>query len=354
MLDLRGDLGALFQSIVDTESVSGHEAALADALEAALRGVAHLAVDRVGDTVIARTELGRGRRVAVAGHIDTVPLAGNLPSRWDTRDGERVLWGRGSVDMKGGVAVQAALAAALAAPRFDVTWIFYDHEEVDATSNALYRLAAAEPERLAADFAILMEPTAAAIEGGCQGNLRALVRTAGLAAHSARSWKGHNAIHDLARALVLLQAFEAPLPVVDGLEYHEGLNAVGVQGGIAGNIIPDRATLTVNYRFAPDRSEAEAVRIVTELFDGYDVEVVDLAGGARPGLDTELAQELVAASGVAPRAKYGWTDVARFAALGIPAVNFGPGDPNLAHTDDEHCPLSQLEACYDALATWLD
>jgi succinyl-diaminopimelate desuccinylase len=348
-------LDALFQAIVDVESCSGNEGALADAVEAALRTAPHLQVTRSGNTVAARTELGRDKRVVVAGHLDTVPLASNLPSRWETREGERVLWGRGSVDMKGGIACQLALAVALAEPRHDVTWCFYDNEEVEAAKNGLGLFAAAFPATLAADFAILMEPTAARIEGGCQGTLRATVTAHGRAAHSARSWLGHNAIHDLARPLALLQTFEPPRVTVEGLEYREGLNAVAIAGGIAGNVIPDQASVTVNYRFAPDKTEQDAEAVVRALFerDGVDVAITDSAPAARPGLDAPLAAEFVAATGTEPGPKLGWTDIARFAALGIPGVNFGPGDPGLAHAYDERCPFAQVQACHDALAAWL-
>ncbi|MDR0416198.1 MAG: succinyl-diaminopimelate desuccinylase [Propionibacteriaceae bacterium] len=353
MLDPAADLADLFQAVVDVESVSGHETALADAVEAALRPYGHLRVSRHGDAVVARTALGRSRRVVVAGHLDTVPPAGNLPSRRESRDGVPVLAGRGTVDMKGGVAVQLALAAALAAPRYDLTWLFYDHEEVEAAKNGLARLAAADPALLAGDFAILMEPTAGVVEGGCQGSLRVVLTAAGRAAHAARGWLGVNAVHALGPALATLAAYTGRVAVVDALEYREGLNAVRVAGGTASNVIPDRATLEVNYRFAPDRSLAEAEAHVRALFPGYGCAVVDAAPAARPGLDAPLAADLVAAVGQPARPKYGWTDVARFAALGVPAVNFGPGDPNLAHTDDEHAPLAQVAACRDALARWL-
>ncbi len=348
-LDPGGDLVELFRAIVDLESVSGHERALADAVETALSGHDHLTLWRDGDALVARTELGRAARVVVAGHLDTVPVAGNLPSRVE---GDRV-YGRGTCDMKGGVAVQVALAAALTAPRHDVTWIFYDHEEVEAARNGLGRVARLRPDLLAADFAVLMEPTSARVEGGCQGTLRCEISATGTAAHSARSWLGHNAIHDLAEVLARLQAYEPRRVVVDGLEYREGLNAVGVRGGIAGNVIPDAASVTVNFRFAPDRSEADAEAHVREVFAGYDLVVTDLAPGARPGLDAGVAAEFLAAVGGEPRAKYGWTDVARFATLGVPAVNFGPGDPGKAHADDEFCSIDELAICRDALARWL-
>lgn len=348
-LDLTGDLVALFRALVDVESVSGDETELAGLVEGALRPFRHLEVARDGDTVIARTRLGRAERVVVAGHLDTVPVADNLPSRLE---GDRV-YGRGTADMKGGVAVALACAAALERPTRDVTWLFYDHEEVEAEVNSLTRIAAERPDWLAGDFAVLMEPTAARVEGGCQGTTRFTVRTHGVAAHSARGWLGHNAIHDLAEPLARLVAYEPREVDVDGLTYREGMNAVAIGGGIAGNVIPDTGLLTVNFRFAPDRDEAEAKAHCRGLFAGYDVEFTDFALGARPGLDRPIAREFIAAVGGEPTAKFGWTDVARFAPLGVPAVNFGPADPGKAHADDEFCPVTDLYTCRDALLRWL-
>ena len=348
-LELTGDLVTLFQQVVDVESVSGNERALADLVEAALRRLPHLAVVRTGDTIVARTNLGRSERVVVAGHLDTVPVAGNLPSRLE---GDLV-FGRGTADMKGGVAVALACAAALDAPNRDITWIFYDHEEVAAEDNSLTRVAREHPEWLAGDFAVLMEPTSAQVEGGCQGTLRFTLSTRGTAAHSARAWLGHNAIHDVAEPLARLAAYQPRQVDVDGLVYREGLNAVAIAGGIAGNVIPDACVLTVNFRFAPDRDEADAQRHCREVFAGHELDFIDVAPGARPGLDRPIAQEFLAAVGGEARPKYGWTDVARFSALGVPALNFGPADPGKAHADDEYCPVADLYACRDALLRWL-
>jgi len=352
-LDLSADLLSLTRAVVDVPSESGDEAALADLVERALRAHAHLRVDRDGDTVVARTDLGRPRRVVVAGHLDTVPIAGNVPSR--VEDG--VVWGRGTVDMKAGVALMLSLAAALDEPTTDVTWVFYDHEEVAAELNGLGRVATAHPDWLAADFAVLGEPTDGGVEGGCNGTLRAEVVVPGVAAHSARAWTGVNAIHRAGEVLRRLEAYRPVTVTVDGLDYREGLNAVLITGGTAGNVIPDRCVVTVNYRFAPSRSVDEAAAHVRDVLDGFDVRVVDAAAGARPGLDHPAARGFVdavlGATGRAPVAKLGWTDVARFAALGIPAVNFGPGDPLLAHTADERCPVAQIEQVHAALRAWL-
>jgi succinyl-diaminopimelate desuccinylase len=334
-------------------SVSGDEKALADLVEDALRALGHLRVDRDGDALVARTELGRDRRVVIAGHLDTVPIADNLPTRLE--DG--VLWGRGTVDMKGGVAMQLALAAELTDPAYDLTWVFYDHEEVASDLSGLGRLVRNHPDWVTGDFAVLCEPTHGGLEGGCNGTLRAEVVLEGVAAHSARAWTGRNAVHAAGEALRRLEAYTPADVEVDGLVYRESLNAVLISGGTATNVIPDRCVITVNYRFAPDKDAAAAEAHVREVLAGFSLTVTDAAAGARPGLDDPVAQEFAAAvlavTGGAPAPKYGWTDVARFAALGIPAVNFGPGDPVLAHKVDERVPVAQLTTCRDALFTWL-
>ncbi|MGW9630490.1 succinyl-diaminopimelate desuccinylase [Agromyces sp. NPDC055520] len=352
-LDLTADSVAITQAICDVPSVSGDESLLADLVEQALAAASHLEVIRDGDTIVARTNLGRERRVVIAGHLDTVPINENLPTRFETEDGVEYLWGRGTVDMKAGVAVQLKLALELADPIVDLTWMWYDNEEVAASLNGLGRLSRNRPDLFAGDFAILGEPSNGQVEGGCNGTLRAEVWTTGLRAHSARSWVGENAIHKLAPALAKLAEYQAETVEVDGLAYREGLNAVLVSGGIAGNVIPDEAVLTVNYRFAPSRSVAEASAFVTEFFDGFEVAIVDSAEGARPGLDDPLAQQFVRAVGAEARPKYGWTDVARFSAMGIPAVNFGPGDPLKAHADDERVAVAQITHTEVALRAWL-
>ncbi len=352
-LDLTATSVDLTRTICDVPSVSDDETALADAIFDAISDLPHLEVYRDGDTIVARTNLGRAQRVAIAGHIDTVPINANVPTRDIAIDGEPFLWGRGTVDMKAGVAVQLKLAHDLTDPRVDITWMWYDHEEVDADLNGLTRLARTRPDLFEADFAILGEPSNGEVEGGCNGNLRALVRTHGVRAHSARAWIGENAIHAAAPILDRLAIYEPRRVTVDGLEYREGMNAVRISGGVAGNVIPDLCEVEVNYRFAPSRDAAEAEAHVRELFEGFEVDVVDIAVGARPGLDAQLAQEFVAAVGGTAKPKYGWTDVARFSAMGVPAVNYGPGDPHLAHHDEERVPLAQIDAVERGLRAWL-
>ncbi|MDV2977253.1 UNVERIFIED_CONTAM: succinyl-diaminopimelate desuccinylase [Actinomycetes bacterium ARC8] len=363
-LDLRQDVALLTAAIMDINSVSGKEKQLADAVEAALLAVPQLSVLRDGDSIIARTELGHPERVILAGHLDTVPLPlaadakGTVPSSWESGvPGEGILYGRGATDMKGGIAVQLALAATMfddgASPKRDITFVFYDHEEVEAVKSGLGRLVRNHGHLLHGDFAILLEPTDGTVEGGCNGTSRFEVTTVGEAAHSARAWMGSNAIHAAAPVLARLAGYQPQTITVDGLEYRESLNAVKINGGTAGNVIPDRCVVEINYRFAPDKSPEEAEAVVRNLLEGFEVVRTDAAAGARPGLHHPAAASFVAAVGAEPKPKYGWTDVARFSELGIPAVNFGPGDALLAHKDNEHVHADAVRTCLAALRTWL-
>jgi succinyl-diaminopimelate desuccinylase len=361
-LDLSADVLELTRALVDVPSVSGEEKELVDAVEAALRGLGGLTVERIGNSVLARTDLGRPTRVVLAGHLDTVPIADNVPSELREADGLQRLYGCGTSDMKSGDAVMLRLAGRFgvpgAEPAHDLTFVFYDNEEVEHTKNGLGRVARERRSWLYGDLAILMEPTDGEIEGGCQGTLRARLDTKGRRAHSARSWLGVNAIHGLTPAVTALAAYRPREVEIDGLTYREGLNAVGISGGVAGNVIPDEASLTVNFRYAPDRDEDAAEAHVREVFaeaiaGGASFTVTDNAGGAMPGLAEPAAAAFVAAVGRPARAKLGWTDVARFAAFGIPAVNYGPGDPTLAHTREESVRVDRLQPAEDALTAYL-
>lgn len=372
------DALSLTRQMIDIPSVSGQEGPLADAVEAALRSsgfgsVPALEILRDGDAVCARTRLGLPQRVVLAGHLDTVPIADNVPGRTEIRDGVEVVWGRGSVDMLGGCAAALALACeagpliaagAHAALTADVTWIFYDHEEVASHLNGLGRIERNHPQWLAGDLALLGEPTAAHVEGGCNGTLRVIARFPGRAAHSARAWMGVNAIHAMAPVIERIADYGNPVELVDGLEFRESLSVVRVEGGIANNVIPEAASMTVNYRFAPSKRADDALAWVRSLFEGTGatIEVDDLCEGARPGADSPVAERfltvarrIAAERGTELRlsAKVGWTDVARFTQVGVPAMNFGPGDPLLAHTRDEHAPVSDIVRVYDTLRAFV-
>lgn len=365
-LNLHADPVELTAALVDLPSVSHDEALIADAVEAALRAqTTGFEIVRDGNRVLARTQRGAPTRVILAGHLDTVPIADNLPSRRTVTDDEGdVLHGCGTVDMKSGLAVFLHLAATIGsdtsdAPTHDLTLICYDCEEIAAVHNGLGFIERERPEWLVGDVAILGEPTAGLIEAGCQGTLRMRLTAAGVRAHSARAWMGENAIHKLGRALTTLADYRPRTVDIDGCEYREGLSAVAVSGGVAGNVVPDAAHLDVNFRFAPDRTPEQAADHVREVFaadlaDGTLVaEVTDSAAGALPGLSHPAAAALVEAADGRFRAKYGWTDVSRFAALGVPAVNLGPGDPSLAHRADERVPVAQIREVTDLLRAYL-
>ena len=345
-----GDLFALTAALVDVPSESYSEELITDLIEVDLRQTPHLSVERVGDNLVARTQLGHSRRILLAGHTDTVPANDNAGARVD---GD-VLWGLGAADMKGGVAVMLTLARTLTEPAVDVTYVFYAREEVDAADNGLLEVAKARPDLLQADVALLGEPTAGAVEAGCQGTMRLKVTLAGERAHTARGWMGRNAIHRLAEVLAAVSTYEARRPVVEGCEYREGLQAVAVSGGVAGNVVPDAATLTLNHRFAPDRTPEQAEehvrRLLESVLDASDtVELTDMAPAASPGLGDPLLAGLIRRTGAPVRAKLGWTDAAFFAARGVPASNFGPGDPRLAHTAGEHVHRDELVSVHAAL-----
>ena len=348
-LDLTSDVVSLTAALVDIASESLDEQVIADAVEAALRPLSHLEVVRDGHTIVARTHLGKAERVVIAGHVDTVPANGNLPSRLE---GD-ILHGLGTCDMKGGVAIALMMAAMVPEPIRDVTYVFYEGEEIAAEFNGLGRLARERPELLAGDFAILMEPSNAGVEAGCQGTMRDDIRTTGERANTARAWMGSNAIHALAPVLDGLNAYVAREVEIDGLTYREGLNAVAIRGGVSGNVVPDEAVVTVNYRFAPDRSEAQAHQHLQETFEGFGLTITDSAPGALPGLAHPAAAAFVEAVGGEVHPKFGWTDVAQFTLLGIPAVNYGPGDPTFAHKADEHVPVEHLRGVRDRLEKWL-
>ena len=376
-------LNTLMEQIMGSYSVSDDEGPLTDAVETFLTMQPHLTVHRHGDTLVASTDFGRAQRVILAGHLDTVPVIDNFPPKWlepgdpliredvaAGHEGERVIWGRGATDMKGSDAVMLYLAATLTDARYDLTYVFYDHEEVAAEKNGLRKVVEAHPDWIVGDFAIIGEPTDCGIEGGCNGTMRFDVVTHGVAAHSARAWMGENAIHKAAEILNRLNAYENRAVEVDGLTYQEGLNATLISGGKGTNVIPDECRVHVNYRFAPDKTLAEAKALMigvgagAELgngehmatggvFAGFGIEMKDESPSARPGLNSPLAASLVDLvrdrTGRDPLAKLGWTDVARFAILGIPAVNLGAGSPLLAHKHDEQLPESDLVLMADLL-----
>lgn len=367
-LNLLQDPVDLTAALVDIESVSHNETAIADAVEAALREVAQadesIEVLRIDNNVIARTHRGLPQRVILAGHLDTVPTADNVPStRGVDAQGRDTLFGCGTVDMKSGDAVYLHAFATLAASQElqrDLTLIMYECEEIAAEFNGLRHLSESHPELLTGDVALLGEPSGNVIEAGCQGSIRLRLTAHGTRAHSARAWLGDNAVHKLAPVLSRIAAYEPQTVDIDGLAYREGLNVVWLEAGVATNTLPDEAVLRVNFRFAPNRSADEAMEHFREVLgldefaaEDLTVDVEDVSPGALPGLHAAAAKELVAVAGDVVKPKFGWTDVARFSALGIPAVNFGPGDPAYCHKKDEQIPVECIAALWEDLRRYL-
>jgi succinyl-diaminopimelate desuccinylase len=340
------DLLAATADLVRIPSLSHDEVALADLVEGRLRACAWLDVERIGDNVVARTALGHAQRLVMAGHLDTVPPVGNAEARVD---GD-TLWGVGSSDMKGGLAVMLDLALTTPTPSVDLTWCFYAREEIGRADSGLLELWNGRPELLAGDAAILGEPTGALVEAGCQGTMRVRIALRGVRAHTARPFTGRNAIHRLAPLLATVAGWESRVVVLDGCAYAEQLQVVAIDGGVASNVVPDAASVTLNLRYAPDRTAVEAEAALRQILHGtYDEsagdtwELLDAADGAPPSLGHPLLAALVASTGTEPRAKVGWTDVASFWEHGVPAANFGPGDPLLAHHPEERVTREQLE-----------
>jgi succinyl-diaminopimelate desuccinylase len=355
ILQQHPDVFELTAQLVDIRSESHHEGEITDWIERRLTANAPgLELTRLGHNLVARTNRQCSFRLVIAGHTDTVPINDNVPSR---RDAD-VLWGCGTSDMKSGLAVMIALAENVVEPVIDVTYVFYEAEEVAEQFNGLKTLFAQRPDLMAADVALLGEPTNAAIEAGCQGTMRLRLVLRGARAHTARPWMGRNAIHRMGSVLQRLAAYDDRRPVIDSCEYREALQAVQISGGVAGNVVPDEATLMINHRFAPDRTSEQAFDHVRQLLDGLiddadTFELVDVAGGALPSLGHPVLASLIRRNRLPIGAKLGWTDVARFAAHGVPAANYGPGDATLAHTRDERVHRGPIEASYAALVDLL-
>jgi succinyl-diaminopimelate desuccinylase len=347
------DLLAATADMIGIASVSHDERAIADLVEARLSECPWLTVVRIGDNVVARTSLNRSQRLLLAGHLDTVPPNQNT----EPRIVGDILYGLGASDMKGGLAVMLDLAVTTSEPSVDLTWCFYACEEVGRAESGLLVLWNDRPDLLVADAAILGEPTAALVEAGCQGTMRVRLTLQGVRAHTARPFAGRNAIHRLAVVLTEVANWEGHTSMLDGCAFAEQLQAVAIDGGVAANVVPDRASVTLNFRYAPDRSAAEAEAFLRELLgaticeaEGDEWSLLDAADGAPPALNHPLLASLVASAIEPPTAKVGWTDVASFWEHGVPAANFGPGDPLLAHHRDECVTRAQLNRTREVLA----
>jgi len=288
-----------------------------------------------------------GRPLAVlAGHLDTVPAQDNFPGRLE--DG--VIVGLGASDMKSGLAVMIELAQTLTEPELDIAYLFFTREELAAGESPLPQFFDDCPEIGEAELVVMMEPTDNTIQAGCLGNLNARLIYTGVSAHSARPWLGDNAIHRAIRGLAELAALE-PLDVeVDGLVFREVVSVVGIRGGIAQNVVPDRTVAELNYRYAPNRSPADAEARLRELAGDAVLEDLANSPAAHVAANTPLVNRLRASGDFALEPKQAWTPVAEFAARGLDAVNFGPGATRYAHRRDERVEVAELVRSYEALA----
>lgn len=348
-MNINQELGKLTLDLVNISSVSKDEKSIADSIEEALKKCNHLKLTRVNNSLVAQTSFGNKQRVVIAGHIDTVPANNNFPGKINNSE----VVGLGSVDMKSGIAVALKLASEISSSNFDITYLFYESEEIETKFNGLELITKQQKDLLNCDFAILMEPTNGILEVGCQGSLRFEVSTSGKRSHSARWWNGENAIHKTNKILEILNNYKSREPEIDGYKFREGLQAVKVNGGIAGNVVPDSVSVSINHRFAPDTSIDQATTNMKNLFKDFNFLLVDAANAAPTGLSNPVIKDFVSSIGKSIAPKFGWTDVARFASNGIPAINFGPGDPNLAHHPDEKVLISQINDVYESLKKWL-
>ena len=338
--------------LIRVPSVTGEEEALCTLLARRLSPrFGADALVRIGNSLVVGRPTGNPL-ITLYGHLDTVPEQENLEPRVE---GGRV-FGLGASDMKSGLAVMLGLLedGAPAATRYDVAGVFYDREEGPAADNGLEEVLDSVPWLSSAALAVVLEPTDLRVELGCQGAINATVSFLGAAAHSARPWLGENAV---TRAAPWLMEMAARLPErvsVGGLEYHETFTVTTATAGVAPNVVPPRFDLNLNYRFPPDRTPAQAEARVREVAAAADeVVIVDLAPAAPvPGSNPHL-DRLVEASGGDPRGKQAWTDVARLAARGIPAVNYGPGEAAQAHTSGESVAIANLEAAFEVLHRFL-
>ena len=348
-MNISQELGKLTLDLVNISSVSKDEKSIADSIEEALKKCNHLKLTRVNNSLVAQTSFGNKQRVVIAGHIDTVPANNNFPGKINNSE----VVGLGSVDMKSGIAVALKLASEITSSNFDITYLFYESEEIETKFNGLELITKQQKDLLNCDFAILMEPTNGILEVGCQGSLRFEVSTSGKRSHSARWWNGENAIHKTNKILEILNNYKSREPEIDGYKFREGLQAVKINGGIAGNVVPDSVSVSINHRFAPDTSIDQATTNMKNLFKDFNFLLVDAANAAPTGLSNPVIKDFVSSIGKSIAPKFGWTDVARFASNGIPAINFGPGDPNLAHHPDEKVLISQINDVYESLKKWL-
>jgi succinyl-diaminopimelate desuccinylase len=349
--DLEARLAERTLELVDIASESGDERNIAEHLLGVLRESGVPARD-AGDTCLLIGRESRAERpfVLLAGHLDTVPIQGNRPGR---QAGEHVV-GLGASDMKGGVAVMLELALSGPSSALDVGYLLFGREELPAAQGALDPLLRREPGLRTADLAIMLEPTANRVQAGCLGNIDATWTFGGMAGHSARPWLADNAIDHAVAGIQALHKIGPSRSTIEGLDFTQVVSVTTLHAGIARNVIPGDATANVNFRYAPNLSARQAEQTLRDWCEPYgEVELLSNSPGALPPHENPLLDSLLAASGGSVEAKQAWTPVAEFAAAGVEAVNFGPGDPTFAHRADERVATEALVQCYRTLESFL-
>jgi succinyl-diaminopimelate desuccinylase len=344
-------LGELALALVDIRSVSGEEQALTGWLARQVGAQPHLeVVHEQGDALV--FGLGGSPEVLIAGHSDTVPEQGNLPGR--LADG--FLHGLGAADMKGALAVMLALAGELGSrrPALNPQFVIFGGEELPQSNGVLGKLFGTCPSLLEARLAVMMEPTANRLQAGCLGNIKAELVFEGVAAHSARPWLGRNAIHDAIGALQGPVSLEPYDVVLEGLRFREVLSVTEIHGGIANNVIPDQVVCGLNFRYAGSRSPAQAEARLRELVGTTGkLTVIGNAPSAPVPAGNDLLDRLRQAGDLPMEPKQAWTPVAEFAAHGLDAINFGPGDPRMAHRRDERIAVDAMDTSLEVLRRFL-
>lgn len=346
----------LTKDLIQINSVSGNEKQLVDKLENHLKSFSHLKLTRISNTLVAECKKPETAQIILAGHVDTVPPASNET----VKIVGNTLYGLGACDMKGGIAVMIKLAESAKDFNVSTRFIFYESEEVEINKNGLQLLSRRQPELLKADGAILLEPTNSQLELGCQGVLLFNIQVKGVKAHAARPWKGVNSITRAPKIIESVKSFPKKKVMLEGVCYKESLEPVKFNSGSATNVIPDLAEITLSYRFAPDKSadiaQAEIFSHFKHVLDnslGDNIVILEARNGAYPASKSGIFKQLFELTSNKVSAKLGWTDVAFFSENQTVAVNFGPGDPQLAHSPDEKLEKGELEQSYKILTQFL-
>ena len=336
------------QKLINISSVTGDEVLILDFIEEFLSKNNFSGELIRNDGGIIAIPKNSSQKIALVGHVDTVPLSKTQKLKFDDID---LISGRGSVDMKGGISI---ILHSLVEENQDIIGVFYTAEEGPYEMNGLGDLMPTILSNKNLEFSIILEPTNCEIELGCLGTLNANIKLKGIAAHSARPWVGENPIYKIGDISKKVSDNEITLLDIEGLEFKQVLSITKVSSGIANNVIPDEAMLNINFRFSPEMTNDDAQNFINNMFSEFgEIEITSSSEGAMPNIENSNIKNFISSTGLSPNPKQAWTDIARFYSHGIASVNFGPGDPLLAHTADEHVSKKQLLESYELLMNFL-